>query len=260
MSALQVSEHRVPLSGGAVFVRSWLPSGADHAAAILMFHDSLGSVELWRDFPAQLAVATGRRVAAYDRLGFGHSAPREGRLSPEFIREEAHAAVPAICAALGLSRLVVLGHSVGGGMAVATAAAHPELCEAVVTIAAQAFVEPRTTAGIEQAMAGFAAPDQFARLARYHGARAQWVLDAWTQTWLSPAFANWTLDADLRALRCPLLAIHGDADEYGSVEHPRRIATLAGGGGEAAIIANCGHVPQREHAAQVLALVQRFLA
>jgi pimeloyl-ACP methyl ester carboxylesterase len=144
-------------------------------------------------------------------------------------------------------------------MAAATAAARPDLCEAVVTVAAQAFVEDRTIAGIEAAKAAFAAPEQFSRLTRYHGENARWVLDAWTETWLSSAFAGWRLDDDLRALRCPLLAIHGDADEYGSAAHPERISALAGGGGAMAMIENCGHVPHREHPQQVIALVQRFL-
>ena len=257
---MQVSNHRVALQDGAVFVRSWLPAAADGGAAILLFHDSLGSVELWRDFPALLAGATGRHVVAYDRLGFGQSTAHPGGLSATFIGQEVQAAVPAICSALALTRLVVFGHSVGGAMAVATAAARPDLCEAVVTVAAQAFVEDRTIAGIEAAKTAFAAPEQFSRLTRYHGNNARWVLDAWTETWLSSAFAGWRIDDDLRALRCPLLAIHGDADEYGSPAHPERISGLAGGGGAMAMIENCGHVPHREHPQQVIALVQRFLS
>lgn len=256
---MHISDHRVLLPDGALFVRSWLPEGPAPERAILLFHDSLGCVELWRDFPRQLAKATGRRVLAYDRLGFGRSYPHPDKLPLDFIQQEARVVVPAICTALALTRIVPFGHSVGGGMAVATAGAWPDLCEAVVTVAAQAFVEDRTIAGIEDAKAAFASPEQFARLARYHGESARWVLGAWTETWLSPAFAGWTLDQALRSVRCPLLAIHGDRDEYGSLAHPERIAMLAGGGGTAAIIADCGHVPHKEHAPQVLAHIQTFL-
>ncbi|WP_298190555.1 alpha/beta hydrolase [Novosphingobium sp.] len=260
VSALGLVDIQVPLDDGHLFVRSWQPKGASSRSAILLFHDSLGSVELWRDLPLQLAGATGRRVVAYDRMGFGQSSPRSERLSGDFIGEQARSAVPAICAALGLARLVPFGHSVGGAMAVATAAAWPGSCEAVVTVAAQAFVEARTIEGIEAAMAAFAAPQEFARLSRYHGEKARWVFDAWTETWLSPAFAHWTLDDELRALKCPVLSIHGDQDEYGSLAHPERIVSLAAGGGEMKVIKGCGHVPHREQPQQIIALVQSFLA
>jgi pimeloyl-ACP methyl ester carboxylesterase len=54
-------------------------------APLVLMHDSLGSVDLWREFPAQLAAATGREVIAYDRLGFGHSDPNPHRLQPSFV-------------------------------------------------------------------------------------------------------------------------------------------------------------------------------
>lgn len=259
MSALELVDVMAPLGDGHLFVRSWQPKGASSSSAILLFHDSLGSVDLWRDLPVQLAIATGWRVVAYDRMGFGRASPRAERLSADFIREEAQSALPAICAALGLTRLVPFGHSVGGAMAVAAAAAWLGLCEAVVTVAAQAFVEARTIEGIEAAMAAFAAPQEFARLSRYHGEKARWVFNAWTETWLSPAFAHWTLDDELRALQCPVLSIHGDQDEYGSLAHPERIVSLAAGGGEMKVIKGSGHVPHREQPQQVIALVQDFL-
>ena len=81
-------------------------------------------------------------------------------------------------------------------------------------------------AGLRAARLEFAQPGQVERLARYHGEKARWVLDAWIETWLAPAFADWCLDDDLRGVQCPTLALHGDQDEYGSVEHPQRIARL----------------------------------
>jgi pimeloyl-ACP methyl ester carboxylesterase len=168
--------------------------------------------------------------------------------------------VPALCESLGLEQLVLLGHSVGGAMAVATAARHPSLCRGVITIASQAFVEDRTVAGIRDAKGAFAEPGQLDRLARYHGDKARWVLDAWTETWLSPAFANWTQDDDLGRIACPLLALHGDRDEYGSLRHPERIVARSTGPGRAVTIENCGHVPHREQPDRVIAEIAGFLA
>ena len=143
-------------------------------------------------------------------------------------------------------------------MALAIAAADED-CLAVVSESAQAFVEPRTLDGIRQAQAAFADPVRFGKLERVHGDKARWVLDAWTGVWLSPAFADWNLDAQLAEIHCPVLAIHGDRDEYGSVAFPRRIADCAGGPAEAMILPGCGHAPHREQADVVLDRVAAFL-
>jgi pimeloyl-ACP methyl ester carboxylesterase len=259
--AVTARDHWVATDHGTLFARTWGPSELrrDNDATILLFHDSLGCVELWRDFPQQLAVATRRSVVAYDRLGFGHSDAHPGLLPLTFIRDEAAIAVPRLCEALGLAAIVPFGHSVGGGMAIATASRWPERCIAVVTESAQSFVEDRTRDGLRAARVEFARPGQLDRLGRYHGAKARWVLDAWIETWLSPDFADWHLDDDLRRVRSPTLALHGDRDEYGSAEHPERIARLTQGPARAVILEGCGHVPHREQPERVLNEVTRFL-
>jgi pimeloyl-ACP methyl ester carboxylesterase len=247
---------RVEVPGGALFVRRWR-GGA--GAPVLLLHDSLGSVGQWRGFPAVLAAATARDVLAYDRLGFGLSAPREDRPSPRFVEEEAETAFPALRRALGLPRVVLFGHSVGGAMALAIAAAHGEACEAVVTESTQAFVEPRTLDGIRAARERFRA-EGLARLERWHGAKARWVLDAWAEVWLSPEFRGWSVDSFLGRVACPVLAIHGDSDEFGSEAFPRRIAGGVRGPSELALLERCGHVPHRERPDEIARLVARFLA
>ena len=260
LDAMHVSDHTVPTSEGALFARSWRPErvGAG-ATTLLLFHDSLGSVELWRDFPAALATATGLPVVAYDRLGFGRSAPHPGRLTPDFMMQEARTSVPALRAQLGLERLVPFGHSVGGAMAVATGAAFPEAVAAVVTESAQAFVEDLTVSGLREAQAQFADPRQLERLARYHGEKARWVLDAWLGTWLAPSFSTWNLDSLAAQLRCPLLAMHGSRDEYGSAAQAERIVAHAGGPAVTTLFDGAGHVPHRERPEVVLKSVTRFL-
>jgi pimeloyl-ACP methyl ester carboxylesterase len=254
-----VSDALPAVPGGRVFVRRW-SGGPAKLAPVILLHDSLGSVEQWRDFPAALSQATLRDVLAYDRLGFGKSTVRTERPSLEFIAEEATQAFPALKRALGLGRFVLFGHSVGGAMALGIAASLPDACEAVITESAQAFVEARTLSGIQAGHTQFQDPAQFQKLLRWHGDRARWVLDAWTGVWLSPGFRAWSLDEVLPRVRCPVLAIHGDADEFGSLEFPRRIAGRAGAGAELAILSPCGHVPHRERREDVLRLSARFLA
>lgn len=248
----------VSTPAGRLFARAWNVAPAADSALIIMFHDSLGSVEQWRDFPAQIASTTGRSVIAYDRLGFGKSDPNRDRLKPDFVQHEARSGLPFIREAFAIDRMILLGHSVGGGMAIACGATLPAQTEAVVTLAAQAFVEDRTVAGIEEARIAFRAEGQIDRLAKYHGDKARWVLDAWIETWLAPSFADWSLDNDLRQLCCPLLALHGDHDEYGSRAHPDRIAALAGGQANAVLLEDCHHMPHRERPDAVLALIGNF--
>jgi pimeloyl-ACP methyl ester carboxylesterase len=264
MSACDMSattDHWIVHPGGRLFARQWQPESAGPGLApIVLLHDSLGCVDLWRDFPALLAEATGRRVIAYDRLGFGRSDPRVGRPPVDFIAQEASTSWPLVREQLAIGRFAVVGHSVGGGMAVEIAAHDATRCEALVTMAAQAFVEDRTLAGLRVALGQFTDPAQVERLARYHGGKAPWALDAWLGRWLDPAFAGWTLDAALPRVSCPVLAIHGDHDEYGSAAHPRRIVDGVAGPARLEMLPGGGHIPYREQPELVTRLIAEFLA
>ncbi|AKM42583.1 alpha/beta hydrolase [Burkholderia contaminans] len=276
MTDIPIEETTVETPQGRLFAKRWRGGSAQHAAGaskanapepaapepaapIVLLHDSLGCVDLWRDFPAQLARATQRDVIAYDRLGFGRSDRHPGKLGTTFVRDEADHAFAALLEQLGVDAFVALGHSVGGGMAVGCAAAHPARCRALVTIAAQAFVEDRTLAGIRDAGQQFDEPGQLDRLARYHGDKAEWVLRAWVDTWLSPAFRDWSLDDDLPRVQCATLAIHGEDDEYGSDVHPKRIAARVAGPSSYLLLGQCGHMPHRERTGDVLAAVATLL-
>lgn len=249
----------VEIPAGRVFVRTWTPRPGSGELPVVLLHDSLGCVDLWRDFPELLARRLARPVIAYDRLGFGKSSARRELPSVNFIREEAEISFPAVRRALGVTEYALFGHSVGGAMALLIAASLREPCRAVVTESAQAFVEDRTLAGIRQAREQFAQPEQLAKLARWHDDKAAWALKAWTEVWLSPEFAAWSLEPDLPRVRCPVLAIHGDRDEYGSVAFPRLIGSLVGGPSDVAILEGCGHVPHRERPDDVLDRVAMFL-
>jgi len=261
MNAVVAEDVWVDAGQGRIFARRWRRGNADRSAdvPIVLFHDSLGCVELWRDFPERLAAASGRSVIAYDRLGFGKSAPHPGQLDGGFVRGEAGGTFRALREQLHVERFVAFGHSVGGGMAVACASTFPADCCALITESAQAFVEDRTIAGIRDARQTFAQAGQFERLKKYHGDKAAWVFSAWVDTWLSPSFLDWNLDEDLRRVRCPVLVIHGDEDEYGSVRHPERIGGLTAPNSTIEVLRGCGHVPHRERSDIVIELVGSWL-
>ncbi|NML16052.1 alpha/beta fold hydrolase [Azohydromonas caseinilytica] len=263
-SHIDVRDRWVEHPQGRLFTRTWAPADppnpAHPASPIVLFHDSLGCVALWRDFPAALSAATARPVIAYDRLGFGQSDARSERPSLDFVAEETARYFPALREQLGLRKFIALGHSVGGGMAIHAAAEFAADCEALVTIAAQVFPEDRTLEGIRAARDQFQDPQQVERLARYHGDKTRWVLNAWIENWLHPGFASWSLAEVLPRVTCPVLAIHGELDEYGTTRHPELIGTLNGGPVRVEILPGTGHVPHRERPETVLGLVRELVA
>ena len=261
MNPVQSSDHWVAHSEGTLFARSWVPDVRPaRGEPIIMLHDSLGCVDLWRGFPAQLSAMSSTQVIAYDRLGFGRSSPRTDRPSIDFVAEEAARYLPAVRAHFGVERFVVLGHSVGGGMSIEAAAQDSQTCAGLITLAAQVFAEERTLQGIRAARAQFKDASQVERLMKYHGTKTQWVLDAWIENWLDPAFAAWSLAVVLPLVQCPALAIHGELDEYGSTVHPETIGRLCGGPTQIEVLAGVGHVPQREQPDRVAAVMSKFLA
>ena len=256
---LKVRDLMVGPEGARRFVREWAPRPDEaHLARppLVLFHESLGCVSLWKGFPESLARATGRRVIAYDRLGFGRSDSLARRPGFDFIAREGEEIVPLLQEALGFSRFVACGHSVGGCMAVETAARLRGYCAGLVTIAAQSFVEERTLDGVREAEPLFMGDESLSRLARHHGDKARFVVTFWTKTWLDPAFAGWTLDDALSRVTCPVLAAHGEADQYGSPDHARRIA---GARGELLLMEGAGHILHREREADLAAAIAAFL-
>ncbi|MFV0438139.1 MAG: alpha/beta fold hydrolase [Desulfopila sp.] len=247
----------IELPCGSVHLKRWIPARPPNEVPVVLLHDSLGSVDLWRDFPERLATTLSRCVIAYDRLGFGRSSPRLDRPSLHFIEEEASATFPCLKERLGLGRYILLGHSVGGAMSIVIAAGDPD-CQGVVTMAAQAAVEELTVASIARAKRMFAGPGQLERLARWHGVRAPWVLRAWTEVWLDPAFASWSLADCQKRVHCPVLAIHGLRDEYGSTTFAQSIAATTTGGSEVLLV-DAGHMVHREKTAEVLEAIRSFL-
>lgn len=258
MSSSQVERFFIDVQGAQVYVKRWIPANNSDLPPLVLLHDSLGSADLWRDFPRQLAEKLSRTVIAYDRLGFGKSGARSRLPSAQFVEEEAVIYFPIIKEQLALESYVLLGHSVGGGMAINIAAQDAE-CTAVITVAAQAFVEDLTVEGIRQAKEAFASSEQIGRLEKWHGSKAQWVLNAWTEVWLSEAFKRWSLAPIIRSVTCPVLTIHGDKDEYGSLAFPEFIVENTRGPANMLIMKNGGHVPHRENPQEVVDAIKDFL-
>ena len=145
-------------------------------------------------------------------------------------------------------------------MAVNCAAKFAADCDALITESAQVFPEDRTLQSISNAREQFKDDKELERLRKYHGAKAKWVVDAWTESWLHPEFASWSLAGILPQVTCPVLAIHGIHDEYGSTLHPEMIGQLCRGPSRVEILPDTYHVPHRERQDLIVSLASEFLA
>jgi pimeloyl-ACP methyl ester carboxylesterase len=253
-----IKENKITIFDKKIYIKIWVPERLLSTVPIILIHDSLGSVDLWKDFPLELSRKTSRRVIAYDRLGFGKSDCCIEQPSVNFIKEEAGIIFPELKKQLSIQNYILLGHSVGGAMAINIAAKDKD-CLGVISISAQAFIENVTISGIQKAKEFFTKDNQIKRLEKWHGDKAKWVLSAWVNVWLSSEFSDWSLSYCIQDVLCPILVIHGDKDEYGTIAFPHYISTNVGGDSENLIIKDCGHIPHKEKPTETLNAVIQFL-
>lgn len=262
MNHTRSETRRIPTATGTIQVQWWEATEGHEAALapIVLLHDSLGCIALWRDFPEKLAAASKRRVIAYDRPGFGLSDAHAGTLPvPDFIGNEGRQSFADVRNALGFTHFIVIGHSVGGCMGICIAAQYPAHCIGLVTLAAQTIMEDYTRAGVRGGQEIFSHPGHVQPLMHYHGDKARWVLDAWIGAWLSPAMADWNLTTELQALQCPTLAVQGERDEYCSMRQAEHIMQHAGAHASLLRLPKCGHSPHREKQPELMAALLPWL-
>ena len=236
------------------FVQPAAACGGD----LVMLHEGLGSVSMWRGFPEQLARATGCRTLLYSRFGYGRSSPLDAPRSVDYMHDEARLWLPAILARLGIRRPILFGHSDGASIALIYAASAESEPAGIMALAPHVKVEDLTVRSIAAAKAAYLRSDLPARLSRHH-ADADSAFWGWNRIWLDPAFRNWNIEALLPSIRCPVLAIQGDDDEYGTME---QIASIARAAPHSKLLAlpGCRHSPHRDQPEAVLAAAAEFAA
>ncbi|MBL8329588.1 MAG: alpha/beta hydrolase [Rubrivivax sp.] len=242
------------------------PAAAPRAAPaplIVFLHEGLGSVSMWRDFPDRLCRAVGARGLVYSRPGYGRSTPRapDEAWSVDFMHQQAHEVLPALLQALKVDpaqeRLLLFGHSDGGSIALLFAAHPAARLAGLIVMAPHIRVEPLSIASIEKARTDYLETDLRQRLSRHHDDpdSAFW---GWNDVWLHPPFRQWTIEPEIGSISCPVLAIQGLDDEYGTLEQIRGIARRVPQT-RLLEIPQCGHSPHRDQPDIVIAAVRSFL-
>jgi len=226
---------------------------------IVFLHEGLGSIGQWRDFPAALCLMTGLDGLVYDRWGYGKSDPVSLPRPVRYLHDEALTTLPEVLEKCGVEETILVGHSDGGSMALMFASVQPKHALGIATEAAHVFVEDVTVKGIEEAVQIYRTTDLPGRLSKYHGANTDLMFRGWAETWLSPEFRSWNVEEYLPGVACPVLAIQGVDDQYGT---PAQVASITGkvtGPARQLLIPACGHIPHHEARTVVLSEVNRFV-
>ncbi len=234
---------------------AWLESQSPDAPTLVMLHEGLGSLSMWHDFPRKLADRLECRVLIYSRHGYGRSTALPAHRAVSYMHDEAWLVLPELLERLRIERPILFGHSDGGSIALIHASRHP--VRGVIALAPHVFVEDLSVASIAAAKVAFETGDLRKRLARHH-ADVDSVFRGWNDIWLDPDFRSWNIEGLLPAIRCPILVIQGEDDEYGTVEQMRRIARRAPHV-ELELLAQCGHAPHRDQPDKVLGAVSDWM-
>jgi pimeloyl-ACP methyl ester carboxylesterase len=224
---------------------------------IVMLHEGLGSVSMWRDFPQRVADWTACEVLAYSRVGYGKSDPIDTQRNVRYMHDEALVTLPALLDALQIERPILFGHSDGGSIALIFAGGTLCPLHGVIAMAPHVMVEQVSVTSIAQARTAYQSTDLRHRLARHHDdvESAFW---GWNDIWLHPEFLHWNIEEYLPRIRCPVLAIQGEDDEYGTMEQIDRIGRQVADT-QLVKLPQCRHSPHRDQPEAVLAAVGPFV-
>ena len=242
----------------------WIAPHRSGAPLLVFLHEGLGSLSMWKDFPQRLCEAAQCRGLVYSRPGYGRSTPRptDEVWGLDFMHRQAHEVLPALLTALDVDTQThppwLYGHSDGASITLLYAAKYPSQVAGAIVLAPHIMVEDLSVASIEKARQAYLETDLRERLARYHDDpdSAFW---GWNRIWLHPPFRDWNIEREIGAIACPLLAVQGLDDEYGTLEQIRGLARRVPQT-ELIELPDCGHSPQRDQPEKLIAASADFIA
>lgn len=244
-------------AGGHRLHYEWVGPGPDEAPTIVIMHEGLGSVEMWKDFPARVQAATGCGVMTYSRLGYGQSEPfHDYPRAVDYMTDEAQRDLHDLLNVLGIGRPILLGHSDGASIALIYGGSglSPKPL-GIICMAPHVFVEQVTTNSIAQARVAYEMEGLRAPLSKYH-TDVDSAFYGWNTIWLLPQFIQgWNIESFVERIECPITVIQGEDDEYGTVKQLDAIRERAGGNAEIVLLPDCKHSPHRDQPEKTMAAI-----
>jgi pimeloyl-ACP methyl ester carboxylesterase len=220
------------------------PAASADAPTLVFLHEGLGSVALWKRFPAQVAEAAGCPVLVYSRHGYGKSDRLTAPRQVNYMHREALEVLPEVLDGLGIDDPVLVGHSDGASIALIHAGSGVRAVRGVVAMAPHVFVEEITVRSIAEAGEAFRSTDLPERLGRYHD-DVQATFRGWNDIWLHRDFRRWNIEEYLPGIHCPLLLIQGEDDQYGTAAQIHAIERQVSGPVESLMLPDCAHSPHQ---------------
>jgi len=239
---------------------AWHGPRPERAPTLVLLHEGLGCVSMWKDFPAKLAARTGYGVLVYSRPGYGKSDPVKLPRPLSYMHDEAFDVLPHVLDQAGVRKTILVGHSDGASIATIYAGGRQDFrVRGLVLVAPHFFVEDVSIASIAAAKLAYETGDLRARLARHHGENVDVAFHGWNDAWLDPGFRAWRIDDAVAHVRVPILIVQGRDDQYGTLAQIRLAETDAYCPVETAVLADCGHSPHIDRPAETLEALAEFI-
>ena len=252
--AIHAAKHRLT----AEFIRP--RARRDHRPVLVFLHEGLGSTGQWRDFPERICAQTACPALVYDRWGYGSSDRLTEPRKPDYLHDEALLSLPEVLIQCAIDEPILIGHSDGGSIAIIYGGTYPQRVTGIITEAAHVFVEDVTVEGIKRAVEVYEKTDLKKRLTKFHENNTELMFRGWADIWLSREFRNWNIEEYLPHITCPLLAIQGKDDEYGTLAQVEAILSKVKGPARSIIVDNCGHIPHVQAMEKVLSEMTSFIS
>jgi pimeloyl-ACP methyl ester carboxylesterase len=244
---------------GGMVEHAWFGPSPNEAPTIVLLHEGLGSVTLWRDLPNRLAEATGCCVFAYSRFGYGYSEPAPLPWPMTYMHHEAQVVLPDVLRAVEIKHPVLVGHSDGGSIAAIYAGSPAASIRGLVTIAAHFTVEDVNIAAIRAIKTDYDTGTLRQRLSRHHR-NVDNAFRGWNDAWLDPRFRDFDITSFLPQIQVPILALQGTDDPYGTAEQLRIFEANARAPITTQLIPGAQHAPHLEAKDATVAAIASFIA
>jgi pimeloyl-ACP methyl ester carboxylesterase len=248
------------ISGAKLFIKTIdYSGGAADSPEFVFLHEGLGCVDQWKDFPEKILKKFGGKGVIYDRQGYGRSGSRKYDFDFNYLHTEAIEILPRVIDLVGFKNPYLVGHSDGGSIALIFAGNYSDFAKGVITEAAHVMVEDETVSGVLAAMEDFEQNGLRRALEKYHGEKTESVFENWSQTWTAENFRYWNIDMFLKRIKCPVLAIQGKDDKYGTIEQLHKIESIVKTA-ETCFLEECGHTPHRDQEEMLISKIEKFIS
>ena len=232
----------------------------DAGPTLVLLHEGLGCVGMWKAFPQRLHEGTGLEVFTYSRAGYGHSSAVELPRPLDFHTREALDVLPSVLELASIRECILVGHSDGASIAIIYAGVRRDpRIRGLLLLAPHVLTEACGIETITASKQAYESSHLRTKLARYHGDNVDCAFRGWCDTWLDPGFRRWNIERYLPAISVPVMTLRGNDDPYSTATHVERIAAGVSGTVETIGLAECGHAPHLEQAHQTLELASGFV-